>query len=210
MKKTLFAAAVIAAFTFSSCSESSTENTASTTEQQEGMAQGDMNAEETTASLVVETPEFSSVAAPMKAQISELVGEYMKLKDALVASDAAAAKAAANQVLTVANAMPVATLTTDEKTYAEEKRDQVVNSATKIAGAANLDAQRENLEQLSEAVFSMAKAFDAASETLYYQHCPMALNDQGAYWLSSNEEIRNPYFGDKMLKCGSNEEVYKN
>jgi Cu(I)/Ag(I) efflux system membrane fusion protein len=210
MKKTLFAAAVIAAFTFSSCSESNTENTASTTEHHEGMAHGDMNHGETTASVVVETPEFSSVAAPMKAQISELVGEYMKLKDALVASDTEAAKAAANEVLTVAKAMPVATLTTDEKAYAEEKRDQVVNSAAKIAGAANLDAQRENLEQLSEAVFSMAKAFDAGDETLYYQHCPMALNDQGAYWLSSNEDIRNPYFGDKMLKCGSNEEVYKN
>jgi hypothetical protein len=30
----------------------------------------------------------------------------------------------------------------------------------------------------------------------------MAFNDQGAYWISDREEIRNPYFGDKMLTCG--------
>ena len=30
----------------------------------------------------------------------------------------------------------------------------------------------------------------------------MALEDQGAYWLSEFKEIKNPYFGDAMLKCG--------
>jgi hypothetical protein len=30
----------------------------------------------------------------------------------------------------------------------------------------------------------------------------MALNNTGGYWLSSEEKILNPYFGDKMLKCG--------
>ncbi|NJN26228.1 MAG: DUF3347 domain-containing protein [Cyclobacteriaceae bacterium] len=34
----------------------------------------------------------------------------------------------------------------------------------------------------------------------------MAFNDEGAFWLSKEEEIYNPYFGDKMLKCGRMEE----
>ena len=41
-----------------------------------------------------------------------------------------------------------------------------------------------------------------ATGKLYYQYCPMAFNNKGAYWLSNEEAIRNPYFGDKMLKCG--------
>ena len=40
------------------------------------------------------------------------------------------------------------------------------------------------------------------SGTIYKQYCPMALNNTGGYWLSSEEKILNPYFGDKMLKCG--------
>ncbi|AKD03952.1 DUF3347 domain-containing protein [Pontibacter korlensis] len=208
MKKTLFAAAILAAFTFSSCSESNTENTEATQEHQEGMAHGDAEHGQATEQVVVETPDYTTVAEPVKTQISQLVDEYLKLKDALVASDAKAAQAAANEVLTVAKAMPVAAISEpDSKTYAEEKREQVVNSATSIAGATAVEAQRENLEQLSEAVYAMAKAFGASDQKLYYQHCPMALNDKGAYWLSSNEEIRNPYFGDSMLKCGSTQEV---
>jgi hypothetical protein len=42
--------------------------------------------------------------------------------------------------------------------------------------------------------------------TAYYEFCPMAFNNSGAYWLSDNAVIRNPYFGDKMLTCGSVEE----
>jgi hypothetical protein len=30
----------------------------------------------------------------------------------------------------------------------------------------------------------------------------MAFNNTGGYWLSNSKEIRNPFFGDKMLKCG--------
>ena len=35
----------------------------------------------------------------------------------------------------------------------------------------------------------------------------MANGDKGAYWLSSIEEIENPYFGDEMLKCGETRET---
>jgi hypothetical protein len=37
----------------------------------------------------------------------------------------------------------------------------------------------------------------------------MAFDDQGADWLSAEEQIRNPYFGDKMLKCGLVEQDLK-
>jgi len=205
MKKTFFAAAVIAAFTFSACSESNTNNSEATAESTAAAENNGVLASE----VVVETPEFASVAAPVRTQIEQLVEEYLQVKEALVAADAEAAKKAANSVLTIANAMPVATLTTDEKAYAEEKTAQVKQSAAAIAKAGDVEVQRENLEQLSESVFSLAKAFGAANQQLYYQHCPMANNSNGAYWLSASEEIRNPYFGDKMLKCGSTHETYK-
>jgi hypothetical protein len=30
----------------------------------------------------------------------------------------------------------------------------------------------------------------------------MAFDNKGAHWLSNNPEIKNPYFGKKMLECG--------
>ena len=30
----------------------------------------------------------------------------------------------------------------------------------------------------------------------------MVNNDEGAFWLSTEEEILNPYYGASMLRCG--------
>ena len=40
-------------------------------------------------------------------------------------------------------------------------------------------------------------------QPFYVQHCPMAFDNAGANWLSEESAIRNPYFGDAMLTCGS-------
>ena len=45
---------------------------------------------------------------------------------------------------------------------------------------------------------------------IYWNNCPMALNGQGANWLSMNEKIRNPYMGQKMPGCGSVQETITN
>lgn len=214
MKKKTFVTAALALFFMASCSSENTQqdNTATMEnhdghEHHEGMAHGDMPAQ---TAVVVETPSFGSVPEPMQRNLSQLLDQYMQIKDALVSSDASATKNAANTLLASANSMPIATLQSpDQKQFAEQKVEEVKKAAGSMAGAGDLAAQRNNLEQLSEAVFALTKAFGAANGTLYYQHCPMALNNQGAYWLSSNSEIRNPYFGDSMLKCGSNEEIYQ-
>jgi hypothetical protein len=37
----------------------------------------------------------------------------------------------------------------------------------------------------------------------------MVEDNKGAYWLSESEEINNPYFGDKMLRCGEVKKIIK-
>jgi Cu(I)/Ag(I) efflux system membrane fusion protein len=37
----------------------------------------------------------------------------------------------------------------------------------------------------------------------------MANDNKGADWLSFDKAIKNPYFGDKMLQCGSVEQTIK-
>lgn len=46
------------------------------------------------------------------------------------------------------------------------------------------------------------KAFGYGNQKLYVDYCPMANNNKGAYWLSQTKEIKNPYLGKKMPKCG--------
>jgi hypothetical protein len=73
--------------------------------------------------------------------------------------------------------------------------------ALAISKSQDVDDQREAFEGLSTSMIALTKATKPAKA--YVQFCPMAGGGKGASWLSDKREVRNPYYGDKMLKCGS-------
>jgi Cu(I)/Ag(I) efflux system membrane fusion protein len=75
--------------------------------------------------------------------------------------------------------------------------------AEKITTLTDVEEQRKQFDFLSEALIKAVKVFGIPKDTFYVQHCPMAFDNEGADWLSETVEIKNPYFGDKMLKCGT-------
>ena len=78
-----------------------------------------------------------------------------------------------------------------------------------IHNSKDIEEQRSSFAQLNIAFYKSIKSFGLDNITTYYQYCPMADRDQGAYWFSDKEEIRNPYFGEMMLKCGETREIIK-
>ena len=76
-------------------------------------------------------------------------------------------------------------------------------AASKIAASSDLKEQRKVFSTLSNEMATLVKGGKLSMGMLYLEYCPMANNNTGAYWLSNEKEIKNPYFGDKMLKCGS-------
>lgn len=115
---------------------------------------------------------------------------YLHLKDALVHSDAGEAKKAAGNLA---------------ETFTEE-RAAIKSTAGQIAGTDNLEKQRELFFTLTKQLEMLFKE-GISGGTIYKQYCPMAFDNQGASWFSEVKEIRNPFFGDKMLKCGKIEET---
>ncbi|WP_339610942.1 DUF3347 domain-containing protein, partial [uncultured Planktosalinus sp.] len=75
-------------------------------------------------------------------------------------------------------------------------------SLNHVEHASDMESLRKQFHQVSDVMVAMAKSFGAPSEAIYVQHCPMANNDTGADWLSLSKEIKNPYFGSMMLRCG--------
>jgi ABC-type cobalt transport system substrate-binding protein len=118
---------------------------------------------------------------------------YIHLKDALVASKSDEAKKAAAELQ-----KSLASLS-NAKTVAE--------SASKIAATSDLDDQRKEFSTLSNEMTTLVKASKLSMGSIYVEYCPMANNNEGAYWLSNEKQIKNPYFGDAMLKCGSVKET---
>jgi Cu(I)/Ag(I) efflux system membrane fusion protein len=72
-----------------------------------------------------------------------------------------------------------------------------------IQNAADIDAARKAFETLSNELIAVVVQFGIPeTQQLYRIYCPMAFNNKGADWLQADKEIRNPYFGASMLKCG--------
>lgn len=86
-----------------------------------------------------------------------------------------------------------------------KEEEKLLKAANKIVESSDIQEQRKAFSQLSDAMINLVEGNIKAGK-IYKDFCPMALNG-GAYWLSSEEEVRNPYFGDKMLNCGSVNEV---
>jgi hypothetical protein len=126
------------------------------------------------------------------AKLNTAYGDYLKLKDALVASKADAAKEAAAALRKSLTAVP--------------NSKKTIEHATKIAATSDLSEQRKTFSLLSNEMKTLVTGGLSAG-ALYLEYCPMANNNQGAYWLSNEKQIKNPYFGDMMLRCGTVKET---
>ncbi|WP_299434644.1 efflux RND transporter periplasmic adaptor subunit [uncultured Aquimarina sp.] len=124
---------------------------------------------------------------------------YFLLKNALVASNATDATIFSEQMLRGLKAIHTSELQKTELDYIHI----IIQKLEGIANKEDLKDQREHFVMLNKSLEALIKNFDNLSNTIYIQECPMADNNKGAIWLSKEEEIRNPYFGDEMLTCGS-------
>ncbi|MGC3944998.1 MAG: DUF3347 domain-containing protein [Chryseolinea sp.] len=169
------------------------------------------HAEEATAAS-----EAPAAAAPQytadpefKKQLTGVFDSYALLKDAFVSSDGAKVKQEATATLGALDKVDMKLVDGaahhDWMTYVEsmKKSLQEMNSAADIA------AQRTAFSNLSNELYKTIKAYGLSGETAYYEYCPMAFDNKGAYWLAKEEKIRNPYFGDEMLTCGSVQETLR-
>lgn len=115
---------------------------------------------------------------------------YIHLKTALVNSDAVEAQSGAKMLM-------------------ENTEDAALKEMlAKIAASNEIEDQRVVFSEVTKKITEIVDASISSGE-VYMQYCPMAFNNEGGYWLSTEKEIRNPYFGDRMLTCGKVTEIIK-
>lgn len=85
-------------------------------------------------------------------------------------------------------------------------RKGIKPSATSISETSDIKAQRDHFKYLSSHLINAVQLF-GVNEKVYVEFCPMADNNNGAYWLSKEEKVINPYFGSAMLTCGEVKQV---
>ena len=147
------------------------------------------------------------VSADFQNQLKMVFNDYVILKDALVKDDSDLSKKAANDMLKSLGKIDM-DLLTDKNAFNHwmSIAKGIEVSANSIAGTTQIKEQRNNFKGLS-AQLTLAVQLFGIDQKVFKQFCPMADNNKGAYWLSLENEIRNPYFGAAMHKCGSVEKV---
>ena len=154
-------------------------------------------------------PAFANLDASVASHIKEVFDHYIHVKTALVNSNPEEAKNGALAILQVIKNFDKSLLPVEQKSTYDKSIGNIRTTANNIAATGDIEKQREHFAAFSNEAYELAKSFGAGT-TVYHEHCPMALNDKGAMWLSESKEVKNPYYGDKMLECGTVEEVIKN
>ena len=145
---------------------------------------------------------FATIAnAQSNTNIKKVLDAYIQLKDALVKSDGTNSSSASKTLLTAIQEVNMSELNTETHTQWMKVVNDLKEDAEHISETKEITHQRDHFMSLSKNLYAVIKV--SKSETpIYYQFCPMANKGKGANWLSLENKIKNPYYGNQMLTCG--------
>jgi hypothetical protein len=174
MKKYLALSAVIAVFTFFSCGNEKKKSEPEVIEVETTKTSAEYNHGSLDVSFTDE-------------KLAEVFKQYVQLKTALVRTNAERAAMQASKLKDVFIKI--------------EANEAAVTATQDMMESKDIEVQRTAFVTVTAEVEKMVQGA-IADGIIYKQYCPMAFGNTGASWLSESKEIYNPYFGDKMLKCG--------
>lgn len=210
MKKIFFSIVAISAIIFTACNSGGSKN------EKDGNDMSTMKKDSAQPVPVTEEKEVKAVAATYTnidakaaASIKEIVDHYLHIKNALTNDNGNEAAKGADEMGKAISKLDKSLLTADQKKVYDEIEDGLKEHAEHIRkNGDNIKHQREHFAMMSEDVYDLVKAF-GGGQPIYHDHCPMYKEGKGAMWLSEMKEVKNPYYGAEMPKCGSVEEIIK-
>lgn len=143
----------------------------------------------------------------VRAALADLYEAYFVLQVALAGDHLPTAEAA--QALRAAvEAVPADKMAEPIREAWSAHRKAILKTLEDVDEAEGIEAARTGFALLSESLSALARRVGSSMDgPLYLLHCPMAFSNRGANWLQADAEVRNPYFGSAMPKCGEVTEV---
>lgn len=174
---------------------------------------GNSNSDSTkTKPIVNAQPAQSKLSTAGTQMLMGVINQYYTVKNALVATKASGTDSAAMQLAIMTDSLQ-GFLNKDAATPTTLKPylDTIINQSKAISTIQDetCEKQRIAFSTLSSAMYGLLKNVALKNTVIYQEHCPMAMEEKGAYWLSDDSDIKNPYFGKKMIECGEVTDVIK-
>ena len=175
-----------------------------------GMAGMDMGGDNPDMNKKTTEVNRANIPNKFKEQLNSPVTEYLKIKDAFFASDAQEVDKYAKSMKSALEKVDMKLLEGNEHMAWMDLLKVINFSIDRVLKGNNIDDKRVGFRKLSDNMVTVLDKFGVKSDkTLYLEFCPMADNERGAYWISTQKEIKNPYFGEQMPTCGEVRKTYK-
>ncbi len=164
---------------------------------------------DTTTNAVSDTIQFAEVIhrftdgdPKLANSLKTVVDHYLHIKNALVKDDSKEAATGGKEMTVAITKIDKSLFTAEQKKVYDGLADDLKENAEHIGDSGDdIEHQREHFSALSQQVYGLVKAF-GGGQALFHDHCPMYNDNKGALWLSETKEIKNPYMGSSMPKCG--------
>ena len=131
---------------------------------------------------------------------AHILDSYIQLKNGLIEDNKNEAADAGKTMLTAFSNFNMSSLNDKQHMEYMEIAESAKEHAEHIVKS-DIGHQREHFESLTTDMNDLITLL-GTNKTLYQDFCPMYNNNKGGLWLSETKEIKNPYYGHKMLKCG--------
>ena len=148
-----------------------------------------------------------SISKSAKVALDPLYGAYLSMKEALTKDDLDAAQRSGSDMLKNLENIDMTLFKGEAHNFWMSQSNAIKKALEHVEHFKNIEEVRNAFLNVSNTMITLSNAFKPFDKMLYVQHCPMADNNKGGNWLSLSKEIMNPYFGSKMLQCGSTESI---
>ena len=144
--------------------------------------------------MVLSLALFSDISFNDK--MNEITVEYLKIKDTLANDNTEEVNESAKVIMVLVKELDTENLMGEHKDHFKNLPNKIAASAKELSEAKKIKSMRQAFNDLSKPMAMWATMIKPSGVNVAY--CPMAPGS----WLQTGKEIRNPYYGASMLKCG--------
>lgn len=165
-----------------------------------------MNPKGRKAKSVAEEVDKIAFSEQAKAELKPLFAKYIEVKMALVDDNFEGSHQHSIEMMKILENVDMGVFEGESHMVWMKHEKQLRSHVGKANSTTNIDQLRGIFKPLSSEFVVLLKTVGSIDQPLYIGYCPMADNNNGGDWISTEPEIRNPYFGASMLGCGEIQE----
>jgi Cu(I)/Ag(I) efflux system membrane fusion protein len=128
---------------------------------------------------------------------------YFDLQMALAGDDLGKAAAAGRELKKRTEAVDMTLFKHPVHQFWMETSSEIVKRSAEVAAAKDIEGARKAFYYLSRAVIDLQDRVGHSGKDFYLTFCPMARDNEGAFWIQEVDTVYNSFYGAVMLRCGS-------